>query len=76
MTAVSDQPEYMTPAEVRAAFQVHPATVQQWGRSGRLASIRTPGGHYRYLASDVRALLAGGEPRRMQDTQRGENGNG
>jgi hypothetical protein len=58
MAAVSEQPEYMTPAEVRDAFQVTPETVRRWGRAGQLTSVQTLGGHRRYLASEVRALLA------------------
>jgi predicted site-specific integrase-resolvase len=79
MTAASEQgvPEYMTRAEVQAAFQVHPYTVTRWADTGKLTTIRTPGGQRRYLASEVRALLAGDAPRWMQDEQhRGENGNG
>jgi hypothetical protein len=61
--------EYMTPSEVRDAFQVHPYTVARWGRAGRLTSVRTPGGHRRYLTSEVRALLAapGDAPRPEPD---------
>lgn len=47
----------LTPAEVAALFRVAPKTVTRWAQSGKLASIRTLGGHRRYRASDVRALL-------------------
>ena len=33
-------------------------TVSRWATSGKLASIRTPGGHRRFRESDVRAFLA------------------
>jgi excisionase family DNA binding protein len=49
----------LTPAEVAAAFRVDPKTVTRWAVSGRLASIRTPGGHRRFRESEVRALLCG-----------------
>lgn len=48
----------LTPAEVGKAFRVDPKTVTRWAAAGRLPSIRTPGGHRRFYASDVRRLLA------------------
>jgi len=51
----------LTPAEVAAKFKVDPKTVTRWARSGRLSSIRTLGGHRRYKASEVEALLRKGE---------------
>ena len=53
--------DFMTPGEVAAAFRVDPKTVTRWARSGKLPSIRTLGGHRRYRASVVRALLSGDE---------------
>ena len=47
----------LTPAEVAAKFKVDPKTVTRWARSGKLSSIRTLGGHRRYKASEVEALL-------------------
>lgn len=46
----------MTPAEVAAFFRVNPKTVTRWSTSGKLTSVRTLGGHRRFLASEVRAL--------------------
>ena len=48
----------MTPAEVATAFRVDPKTVTRWAKAGKLSSIRTLGGHRRYLESEVRAILA------------------
>jgi excisionase family DNA binding protein len=48
----------LTPAEVAAIFRVDPKTVTRWAATGRLRSLRTPGGHRRFRESDVRALLA------------------
>jgi excisionase family DNA binding protein len=48
----------LTPAEVAAAFRVDPKTVTRWAQAGKLTSIRTLGGHRRYLESEVRAKLA------------------
>jgi len=49
----------LTPGGVAALFRVHPRTVTRWARSGKLASLRTLGGHRRYRGSEVRSLLAG-----------------
>jgi excisionase family DNA binding protein len=49
----------LTPAEVATLFRVDPKTVTRWARAGLLTSRRTPGGHRRYLESEVRALLQG-----------------
>ena len=51
--------ELLTPSEVGKLFRVDPKTVTRWGKSGKLSSIRTLGGHRRYRASEVRALLEG-----------------
>ena len=49
----------LTPGEVAALFRVDPKTVTRWAASGRITSIRTPGGHRRFRESQVRALLRG-----------------
>ena len=46
-------------AEVAAMFRVDPKTVTRWAKAGKLASIRTLGGHRRYRAVEVEALLHG-----------------
>src|SRR6476619_7664229 len=51
----------LTPGEVAALFRVDPKTVTRWAASGRISSIRTPGGHRRFRESEVRALLEGDE---------------
>ncbi len=48
----------LTPAEVASAFRVDPKTVTRWAKSGKLSSIRTLGGHRRYLEAEVLAKLA------------------
>ena len=52
----------LTAAEVAALFRVEKVTVGRWARSGRLPSVRTPGGQRRFRAADVAALLNGKEP--------------
>jgi excisionase family DNA binding protein len=48
----------LTPAEVATMFRVDPKTVTRWARAGKLAAVRTLGGHRRYLETEVRELLA------------------
>jgi excisionase family DNA binding protein len=43
--------------EVAVLFQVSERAVTEWARRGRIASVRTPGGHRRYPAEQVRQLL-------------------
>ena len=55
---VDSQPELlMTPGEVAVIFKVDPKTVTRWAKDGKLSSLRTPGGHRRYFASEVHAML-------------------
>src|SRR5690606_32212348 len=59
---MNDFEDLMTPAEVAQAFRVGPKTVSRWAVAGRLTSVRTPGGHRRYLRREVEALLLGAVP--------------
>lgn len=52
----------MTPGEVAAVLRVDPKTVTRWAAAGRIASIRTPGGHRRFYATDIRAITEGEAP--------------
>lgn len=54
----------MTRAEVARAFQVNPNTVTRWGRQRLLTSVRTPGGHRRYLRSEVDGFFVESIPER------------
>jgi len=58
---VVDGEALLTPAEVATLFRVDPKTVTRWARAGKLASLRTLGGHRRYRESEVRGLLGGAE---------------
>jgi excisionase family DNA binding protein len=49
----------LTPAEVASLFRVDPKTVTRWAKAGKLTTLRTLGGHRRYLESEVRGLLGG-----------------
>lgn len=68
MTGQHAEPEQLlTPAEVAALFRVDPKTVTRWAKSGKLTSIRTLGGHRRYRAVEVYALLEANSPARRSD---------
>lgn len=55
----NDTENLLTPSEVATLFRVDPKTVTRWAKAGKLASIRTLGGHRRYRESEVRLLLEG-----------------
>jgi excisionase family DNA binding protein len=47
----------LTPGEVAALFRVDPKTVTRWAQAGKLTTVRTLGGHRRFIESEVRELL-------------------
>jgi excisionase family DNA binding protein len=49
--------ELLTPGQVAEMFKVNPKTVTRWARAGKITAIRTLGGHRRYKAEEIRALL-------------------
>jgi excisionase family DNA binding protein len=57
--AVTDAAGWLTLREASQRLDVHPATLRQWADRGRVRSFRTPGGHRRFSAEDVGALLNG-----------------
>lgn len=52
-------PQLLAPREVAALFRVDPKTVTRWAEQGRLTTVRTLGGHRRFRADEVYALLRG-----------------
>lgn len=52
-------PELYTPAQVAALFHVDGKTITRWAQEGKLSTIKTLGGHRRYLAAEVNALRNG-----------------
>jgi excisionase family DNA binding protein len=48
---------FLTTSEVAVLFRVHAKTVARWARTGRITSVRTPGGHHRYWESEIRRML-------------------
>lgn len=51
--ATDNREKLLTPREVARRFAVDPKTVTRWARTGKLPSIKTPGGHRRYRESVV-----------------------
>ena len=52
--------------EVAALFDVTERTVINWAASGKLACLRTVGGHLRFRSEDVMSLLEANSLRRPQ----------
>lgn len=71
----SEQPgdtELLTPGEVAALFGVDPKTVTRWATAGKLRAQRTLGGHRRYHAEEVYALLDEHRPDRADQPEQGQ----
>jgi excisionase family DNA binding protein len=51
--AVNDPGSLLTPGEVAKLFRVDPKTVTRWAAAGRIATVRTIGGHHRFRADVV-----------------------
>lgn len=73
MTGRAEQ-ALLTPAEVARAFRVDPKTVARWATSGKLSAVRTLGGHRRFYAAEIEALLRG-ECRGTLETNRTKSAN-
>jgi excisionase family DNA binding protein len=53
----SGAPGLLTPGEVADLLRVTSKTITKWAAAGKLTAIRTAGGHHRYRASEIQALL-------------------
>jgi excisionase family DNA binding protein len=58
MNKPNETERLLTPSQVANMFCVDPKTVTRWAQKGKLKSLRTLGGHRRYVASEVEELLA------------------
>ena len=56
-TETPNASRWMSLGEVSRTLDVNEATLRQWADRGRLPVYRTPGGHRRFLRSDVETLL-------------------
>ena len=56
----SADPEFLSRGDVARLFGVSLSTVTRWARTGLLPTVRTPGGHYRYPAEEMRRAARSG----------------
>ena len=69
MKARGPEPDYfLTPAEVASLFHVDPKTISRLAWAGKLPSIQALGGHRRYWAREVHALLDPGVTARSRQS--------
>ena len=52
------EPRLLTTGEVAALYRVDGKTVCRWAREGKLSHYVTPGGHRRFFADEIFALIA------------------
>lgn len=58
MSPIQDEnKDYLTPNEVANLLMVSPVTVRSWAQKGLLLAKVTPGGHRRFLKSDVERFI-------------------
>jgi len=55
--------ELLSRTQVARLFGVSASTVTRWARRGLIRAVRTPGGHYRFHADEVRRAAALADPR-------------
>ncbi|MCO6452381.1 MAG: helix-turn-helix domain-containing protein [Caldilineales bacterium] len=54
---MDEERRWLTLSAASKLLGVHPATLRQWADAGQVPSYRTPGGHRRFAAEDLRAFL-------------------
>lgn len=64
---MSNHEELMTPGEVAKLFAVDPKTVSRWANSGKITTVKTLGGHRRFRAAEIRAMLAASQGPDLDD---------
>lgn len=64
---MSNHDELMTPGQVAKLFAVDPKTVSRWANSGKITSVKTLGGHRRFRAVEIRAMLAASQITGLDD---------
>ncbi len=57
---VGGAPELLTRRQAAGPVGVSTSTVTRWARKGILKTRRTPGGHYRFPAAEIRRLALHG----------------
>lgn len=64
---MSNHEELMTPGQVAKLFAVDPKTVSRWANSGKITTVKTLGGHRRFRAAEIRAMLAANQVTDLDD---------
>lgn len=64
---MSNHEELMTPGQVAKLFAVDPKTVSRWANSGKITTVKTLGGHRRFRAAEIRAMLAASQGSDLDD---------
>ena len=64
---MSNHEELLTPGEVARLFAVDPKTVSRWANSGKITTVKTLGGHRRFRAAEIRAMLAANQVTDLDD---------
>lgn len=55
-----ESPRLLSRGTVARLFGVSASTVTRWAQRGLLPAVRTPGGHYRFPAAEVRRVAERG----------------
>ncbi len=53
----SRRPKYLTPGQAASLLHVSPKTVNRWAHEGHIPYIVTLGGHRRFRADDIEAIV-------------------
>jgi excisionase family DNA binding protein len=61
-TRIGSAGDWLSRTDVARLFQVSASTVTRWAREGKVPAKRTPGGHYRYPAAEIRRLAGTSGP--------------
>lgn len=61
-TAPREARNWVKPSAAAAKFGVSAHAIREWAKAGKVTSMRTLGGHYRYDEDEVREMAA----RRLQ----------
>ncbi|MFZ9283849.1 MAG: BldC family transcriptional regulator [Candidatus Nanopelagicales bacterium] len=64
---MSNHDELLTPGQVAKLFAVDPKTVSRWANAGKISSVKTLGGHRRFRAVEIRAMLAAHQESGLDD---------
>jgi molybdopterin-binding protein len=66
---MSAQPHLLTPREASRMLGISYPTIKKWILSGKLKTVRTPGGHHRLAAASLRPFLEKDSARSEADSR-------